>query len=81
MMRILERKGHVAVSRVERTHVYRATSTRQRVLRRMARDFVDRVFDGSAESLVQHLIRDNRLSADDLRKIARHLTRKKGGDD
>ena len=43
------------------------------MLRAMVRHFVDRVFGGAAEPLVQHLIRDKRLSADDLRDIASRL--------
>ena len=73
MMQVLERKGHLEVSRDQRAHVYRPTSTRQRALRDMVRDFVDRVFGGAAEPLVQHLIRDHRLTEADVREIARHL--------
>ena len=72
-MRILERKGHLGVSRAARAHVYRARSTREGVLGAMVRHFVDRVFAGAAEPLVQHLVRDKRLSADDLRDIASRL--------
>ena len=80
-MRILEQKGHLAVSRAARAHVYRAQSTREGVLGAMVRHFVDRVFGGSAEPLVQHLIRDKRLSADDLRAIATRLNGQEKGDD
>ena len=73
MMKILERKGHLSVSRAQRAHIYQPTSTRQRVLRSMVREFVDRVFGGAAEPLVQHLVSDRRLTEDDLRQIARHL--------
>ncbi len=80
MMRILERKGHLRVSRARRAYVYRETSTRDRALRTMVREFVDRVFDGSAEPLVQHLVRDKRLKDADLREIAR-LLKERGSDD
>ena len=78
MMQVLERKGHLAVSRDQRAHVYRPTSTRQRALRDMVRDFVDRVFGGAAEPLVQHLIRDKRLTEADVRAIARQLQQPEG---
>lgn len=81
MMQVLERKGHLEVSRDQRAHVYRPTSTRQRALRDMVRDFVDRVFGGAAEPLVQHLIRDHRLTEADVREIARHLKKTEHGDD
>ncbi len=77
MMRILERKGHVKVSRADRAFVYRPARARQRVLGEMVREFVDRVFGGAAEPLVQHLVRDRHLTEDDLKDIAAHLKRRK----
>ena len=72
-MRILEQKGYLEVRRAARAHVYPAQSTREGVLRAMVRHFVGRVFGGAAEPLVQHLVRDKRLSADDLCDIASRL--------
>jgi predicted transcriptional regulator len=80
MMRILERKGHVKVSRADRAFVYRPARARQRVLGEMVREFVDRVFGGAAEPLVQHLVRDRHLTEDDLKEIAAHLKSKKSED-
>ena len=77
MMRILERKGHVKVSRADRAFVYRPAQARQRVLGEMVREFVDRVFGGAAEPLVQHLVRDRHLTEDDLKEIATHLKRRR----
>jgi BlaI family transcriptional regulator, penicillinase repressor len=73
MMRILERKGHLKVSRADRAFVYRPARARQRVLGEMVREFVDRVFGGAAEPLVQHLVRDRHLTEDDLKDIAAYL--------
>src|SRR5688500_19794657 len=42
MMRILERKGHLKVSRADRAYVYRPARGRQRVLGEMVHEFVDR---------------------------------------
>lgn len=80
MMRILERKGHLKVSRADRAYVYRPARPRQRVLGEMVREFVDRVFGGAAEPLVQHLVRDRHLTEDDLKEIAAHLKSKKSED-
>ena len=77
-MRILERKGQLKVSRKDRAHVYRPARPRQRVLGEMVQEFVDRVFGGAAEPLVQHLVRDRHLTEDDLRDIARQLKTGKG---
>ena len=82
MMRILEKKGHLKVSRADRAYVYRPARPRQRVVAEMVREFVDRVFGGAAEPLVQHLVRDRHLSEDDLKDIAAHLkSRKNEGTD
>jgi len=73
MMKILERKGHLK-SRVEgRAHIYTPVRTQQRVLADMVREFLNRVFNGSAEPLVQHLVRDGQLSESELREILRQV--------
>ena len=80
MMRILERKGHLKVSRADRAFLYRPARPRQRVLGEMVREFVDRVFGGAAEPLVQHLVRDRHLTEEDLREIAKQLKLRKSED-
>ena len=80
MMRILERKGHLKVSRADRAYVYRPARPRQRVLGDMVREFVDRVFGGAPEPLVQHLVRDRHLTEEDLREIAIQLKSRKRED-
>ena len=62
MMKILEGKGYLTKALVDRAHVYRPASPRQQVVGAMLRDFVDRVFDGAAGSLLLHLARDNKLT-------------------
>jgi predicted transcriptional regulator len=73
MMRILERKGHLRSRTEGRAHIYSAVRAEQRVLRDMVREFLHRVFNGSAEPLVQHLVRDGRLSESELREIIRQV--------
>jgi predicted transcriptional regulator len=75
MMNVLRRKGHLNVQRDGRAHLYTAARPQQRVLREMVREFLNRVFNGSAEPLVQHLVRDGRLSETELREILRRLDR------
>jgi predicted transcriptional regulator len=72
MMKILEEKGFLKKTTVERAHLYRPTRPRQQVVGAMVRDFVDRVFDGASESLLLHLARDNKLT-DRQRKIVNQL--------
>jgi BlaI family penicillinase repressor len=62
MMKVLEDKGYVQKTMVERAHVYRPTKPRQQVVGAMVRDFVDRVFDGASASLLLHLAKDTRMT-------------------
>jgi BlaI family transcriptional regulator, penicillinase repressor len=73
VMKILEQKGHLKKEQVERAYVYEAAKPRRQVLRKMVRDFVDRVFQGSAKPLLVHLVEDNRLSHEDVEEIQRLL--------
>jgi predicted transcriptional regulator len=71
MMKILEEKGYLKKSLVERAYLYRPAKPRQQVVGAMVRDFVDRVFDGAAGSLLLHLAKDGRLSKDERQRIRR----------
>ena len=72
MMKVLEEKGYLKKTVAERAHVYRPARPRQQVVSAMVKDFVDRVFDGAAGSLLLHLAKDNRLS-DKQRKAIQQL--------
>ena len=71
MMKILETKGYLTKDSDERAHVYRPARAEQTVVRSMVREFVDRVFNGSAQPLLLHLVRDRRLSRDEINELAR----------
>jgi predicted transcriptional regulator len=75
MMNILDQKGHLVKSNGERAYVYRSARSRDKVLRGMVREFVNRVFNGSAEPLLLHLAEDKKLSGKDLDEI-RNMIRK-----
>ena len=74
MMNILEQKGHLKKTQEDRAYVYRSAKPRNQVLRGMVREFVNRVFNGSAEPLLLHLVEDRKLSENDLDEI-RNLMR------
>ena len=69
MMNILEQKGYLKKTQKDRAYVYQATKPQKQVIRGMVREFVDRVFNGSAEPLLLHLVEDRRLSEEDLEQI------------
>ena len=71
MMRVLERKGYLKASRHERAYFYRPARPERQVLRSMVREFVDRVFNGSARPLLVHLVEDRRLSRKELEELRR----------
>ena len=73
MMNVLEDKGYLEKKSNGRAHVYTPTRPRHQVVGAMVRDFVDRVFNGSAEPLLLHLIEDRRVSEEDLDEIRRLL--------
>jgi len=73
MMNILEEKKYLKKQAKDRAYVYQATRPRSAVIKAMVREFVDRVFNGSAEPLLVHLLKDRRLSPKDLEKIARTI--------
>lgn len=76
MMKILEEKKHLKRSMVERAWVYRPAQPRNKVISAMVKDFVNRVFNGSAEPLLVHLVEEHNISAEELDEIARMRGRK-----
>ena len=73
MLNVLEKKGHLAKRPEGRSYVYEPVRSKQRVLGAMVRDFVERVFDGSAEPLLVHLIEERQLSEKDLDQLAKRI--------
>jgi predicted transcriptional regulator len=71
MMRVLERKGYLKTRRESRAFIYRPAHAERQVLRSMVREFVDRVFNGSAHPLLVHLVEDRRLSKDEIEALER----------
>jgi BlaI family penicillinase repressor len=71
MMKILEQKGYLRKKQADRAHIYTPTQPQRKVIGAMVRDFVNRVFNGSAEPLLVHLVEEHDLSPQDLEEIAR----------
>jgi BlaI family penicillinase repressor len=71
MMKILEHKGYLRKSQEERAYVYRPAQAKRQVIGAMVKDFINRVFNGSAEPLLVHLVEEHHLSQRDLEEIAR----------
>jgi predicted transcriptional regulator len=71
MMKILEQKRYLKKTQVDRAYVYRPAQPQRQVIGAMVREFVNRVFNGSAEPLLVHLVEEHELSREDLEEIAR----------
>ena len=73
MMNILETKGHLRKQAGEKAHVYSPVRAQRTVVRSMVREFVDRVFDGSARPLLVHLLKEKGLSDRERRELQKLL--------
>jgi BlaI family transcriptional regulator, penicillinase repressor len=73
MMNILETKGHLKRESGEKAHVYAPVRPQQIVVRSMVRDFVNRVFDGSARPLLVHLLKEKGLTERERRELQKLL--------
>ena len=71
MMKILETKGYLKKRRRDRAFLYRPAHPKNQIIGGMIREFVDRVFNGSAEPLLVHLVKTRHLREKDLQKIVR----------
>jgi predicted transcriptional regulator len=71
MMKILEQKKYLKKTMTDRAHVYRPAQPKGQVIGDMVRDFINRVFNGSAEPLLVHLVLEHDLSPEELEEIAR----------
>ena len=80
MMNILEQKGYLKKRQEDRAYVYLSTKPQKQVIASMVREFIQRVFNGSAEPLLAHLVEDEQLTEQDLEEIRKTIrTSRKGG--
>lgn len=71
MMKILEEKGHLIKAKQGRAFIYCPVRPKQQVVSTMLNDFLNRVYEGSAGDLVLNLIKDKKLSKQELQKISK----------
>ena len=73
MMNILETKGHLKKEPGDKAQTYVPVRPQQTVVRSMVREFVDRVFDGSARPLLVHLLKEKGLTAAERKELQKLL--------
>lgn len=71
MLNILHRKGKVKRTLKGRAYEYAPAVSRERAAKAAVRDMIDRLFGGSAESLVMSLIEQRELTPAKLAKLNR----------
>lgn len=67
----LEQKGLVASDKAGLAYVYKPRITRGRVAKSRVRSVVDQLFDGSAGTLVLHLVENEKLSSEEVAALRR----------
>ena len=73
MLNVLHRKGKVTRVLEEKAYVYRPAVSRSQAIGNALGDLVDRMFGGSAESLVMSLVETKRLTPAKLAKLQKLL--------
>lgn len=73
MMNILETKGHLKKEPGEKAQVYAPVRPQRLVVQSMVREFVNRVFDGSARPLLVHLLKEKGLTERERKELQRLL--------
>src|SRR5437899_13047200 len=73
MLNILHRKGKVKRTLKDRAYIYKPVVSRSQVLGQHVSDVVERLFGGSAESLVMSLIETKHLTPKKLARLNRLL--------
>lgn len=72
-MQVMAEKGLLARSERFRSHVYEARIPKEQTQRQLARNLLQRAFDGSAKNLVLGVLSSQKVSARELAEIRRML--------
>src|SRR5919206_2828118 len=73
MLNILHRKGKVKRTLKDRAYFYKPAVSRRQVVSQTINDMVERLFGGSAESLVMSLVETRHLNAEKLARLQQLL--------
>ena len=76
VMSIMSDKGYLKRRKDGRSYVYEAVYREQKTSRGLLQDVIDRVFDGSATAVMQHLLETSDIDEDELNQIRLLVNRK-----
>jgi predicted transcriptional regulator len=80
VLRILESKGYVGHTEEGRGHRYFASIEQQAARKNALRHLTDKLFQGSSELLMTHLVSDQRLSPEQVKRLRRLLAARSNKD-
>ncbi|MAZ91309.1 MAG: MarR family transcriptional regulator [Maricaulis sp.] len=78
-VRIMADKGYVGFRKAGRAHIYHALLSREGARASALGSLVKSLFGGSAQSLAQHLVKDDQLTLEDIEALRAEVLRKSGG--
>jgi len=76
ILRVLETKGYVSHQEEGRVHRYLASVQQQAARKSALRHLTTKMFKGSSELLFTHLVSDQKLSPEQIRRLRKLLTAK-----
>ncbi|MHC4184600.1 MAG: BlaI/MecI/CopY family transcriptional regulator [Planctomycetota bacterium] len=76
-MQKLEQAGWLRHRNEGKSYVYLPTRTREEAGARSAHKFIERIFDGDAVLMFQHLIRESKLSDNELTELRKMIDKKR----
>lgn len=79
-VRIMADKGYVGFRKDGRAHIYHALLSREGARASALGSLVKSLFGGSAQSLAQHLVKDDQLTLEDIEALRAEVLRKSGGE-
>ena len=78
MLSVMLQKGLVKRDEAVRPHVYRAALSREKAGRRLLRDLIEKLYDGSASSLVLQALSSGKATKAELAEVRRVLDQMEG---
>ena len=81
LLQIMTVKGLVRRDESQRAHVYEAVRPAEQTKRQLAKDMLQRVFEGSASQLMMHALAGHRPSPEEIEELRRIVDAYKGDGD
>lgn len=78
MLSVMLDKGLVTRNEQARPQIYQAAMTQQRTQKRMLRELIDKVYDGSAKSLMLHALSSKKATPEELKEIRQWIDQMEG---